>query len=66
MLRDARGIARGARFFALAWALRRFGEPIRNFIEQRLGTIAAVAAIILIALYLIVKYLDSSGALTAC
>ena len=22
-------IARGARFFALAWALRRFGEPIR-------------------------------------
>ena len=29
-------IARGARFFALAWALRRFGEPIRSFIERRL------------------------------
>ena len=37
-------IARGARFFALAWALRRFGEPIRDFIERRLGLIAALAA----------------------
>lgn len=59
-------IARGARFFALAWALRRFGEPIRNFIEQRLGLIAAVAAAILIGLYLIVKYSGTSGALTSC
>jgi membrane protein YqaA with SNARE-associated domain len=59
-------IARGARFFALAWALRRFGEPIRNFIEQRLGLIAAVAAAILIGLYLIVKYSGASGALTSC
>jgi len=37
-------IARGARFLALAWALRRFGEPIRGFIERRLGLIAAAAA----------------------
>ncbi len=59
-------VARGARFFALAWALRRFGEPIRNFIEQRLGMIAAGAAVVLIALYLAVKYLGGSGALTAC
>lgn len=59
-------IARGARFFALAWALRRFGEPIRNFIEQRLGLIAAIAAAILIGLYLIVKYSGATGALTSC
>ncbi len=59
-------VARGARFFALAWALRRFGEPIRKFIEQRLGMIAAGAAVVLIALYLAVKYLGGSGALTAC
>lgn len=59
-------VARGARFMALAWALRRYGDPIRHFIENRLGTIAAVAAAILIALYIAVKYLGSSGALTAC
>ena len=59
-------IARGARFFALAWALRHYGEPIRNFIEQRLGLIAAIAAAILIGLYLLVKYISASGALTSC
>ena len=30
-------IARGARFFFLAWLLRTYGEPIRHFIEKRLG-----------------------------
>ena len=59
-------IARGLRFFALAWALRRYGEPIRSFIEQRLGLIAAIAAAILIGLYLVVKYTAASGALTSC
>jgi membrane protein YqaA with SNARE-associated domain len=59
-------IARGARFFALAWLLRRWGEPIREFIERRLGLIAAAAAAILIALYVAVKYLGSSGNLAQC
>lgn len=59
-------VARGARFFALAWALKRFGEPIKDFIERRLGLIAATAAAILIALYFAAKYLGSSGALSAC
>ena len=59
-------IARGARFFALAWALRRYGEPIRGFIEKRLGLIAAGAAAILIALYLLVKYTGITGAMTSC
>ena len=59
-------VARGARFFALAWALRRYGEPIRSFIDNRLGLIAAAVAAILIALYLAMKYLGSMGALTSC
>lgn len=59
-------IARGARFFALAWALKRYGEPIRGFVEKRLGLIAAVGATILIALYLVVKYSGISGAMTTC
>jgi membrane protein YqaA with SNARE-associated domain len=49
-------VARGARFFFLAWLLRRYGEPIREFIEKRLGTIAAAGAAALILLYLLVRY----------
>ncbi len=59
-------IARGTRFFALAWALRRFGEPIRNFIERRLGLIAAVAAALLIGIYILVRYSGIAGAVTLC
>jgi membrane protein YqaA with SNARE-associated domain len=54
-------LARGARFFALAYALRRWGEPIRGFIEKRLGLIAGLIAAILIALYLAVKFFAHSG-----
>ena len=54
-------LARGARFFALAWALRRWGEPIRGFIEKRLGLIVGLIAAILIALYLAIKFLSHSG-----
>ncbi|MFS2153171.1 YqaA family protein [Rhizobium sp. Rhizsp42] len=41
-------IARGARFLFLAWLLRRYGEPIRHFIEKRLGQITAIVAGVLI------------------
>ncbi|CAN5333202.1 YqaA family protein [soil metagenome] len=58
-------VARGARFLALAWAMRRYGEPIRHFIERRLGLLAGLAAAILIALYLALKYLGG-GTLAAC
>lgn len=59
-------IARGLRFFALAWALRRYGDPIRHFIENRLGLIAALVAGILIALYIIVKFTGIAGSVTSC
>ncbi len=49
-------VARGARFFFLAWLLRRYGEPIRHFVEERLGLIAAAGAAVLILLYLLVRY----------
>jgi membrane protein YqaA with SNARE-associated domain len=49
-------VARGARFFFLAWLLRRYGEPIREFIEKRLGLIAGAGAGVLILLYIAVKY----------
>jgi membrane protein YqaA with SNARE-associated domain len=48
-------LARGARFAALAWLLRRYGEPIRDFIEHRLGLIAGAVAGALILLYLALR-----------
>jgi len=44
-------LARGARFFALAWLLRRYGEPIQDFIERRLALIAGALAGLIIVLY---------------
>jgi membrane protein YqaA with SNARE-associated domain len=49
-------VARGGRFLLLAWLLRRYGEPIRDFIEKRLGLLAGAAAVILILLYFAAKY----------
>ncbi|HVK91054.1 MAG TPA: YqaA family protein [Mycoplana sp.] len=49
-------LARGARFFLLAWLLRRYGEPIRHFIEKQLGLIAGIGAAVLIAGYAVYRY----------
>lgn len=54
-------VFRGARFFALAFALKRYGESIRSFIERRLALIAGVIAAVLIGLYVVVKLLGSAG-----
>lgn len=59
-------IARGARFYALAWALRGYGVAIKAFIEKRLGLIAGIAALALIALYFAARVFAGSGMLTAC
>jgi len=49
-------LARGARFFALAFLLRRYGEPIRAFIEERLGLVAGALALFVIVIYGILKF----------
>jgi len=49
-------VARGARWLLLAWLLKTYGEPIRHFIEKRLGLIAAGGAVALILLYILIKY----------
>lgn len=50
-------LARGARFFFISWLLRRYGEPIRHFIEKRLGMLAMLAAAVLIVLYAAYHYM---------
>ena len=48
-------LARGGRFFLLAWLLRRYGEPIKEFIERRIGWVAAAVAGALAVLYLVFR-----------
>jgi len=50
-------VARGARFFALAWALKRWGEPIRHFIENHLARVAGLVAAAIIVIYVAAKLL---------
>ena len=41
-------IARGLRFFLVATLLWKFGEPIRDFIERRLGLVFALFCVLLV------------------
>ena len=50
-------VTRGARFFILAFLLRRFGEPVQAFIEKRLNYFAWGFLILLIGGFAAVAYL---------
>jgi membrane protein YqaA with SNARE-associated domain len=53
-------VARGIRFAVFAWLLRRYGDSIRDFIEKRLGLIAAAAAAVIVLLYVLFKLFGGS------
>ena len=50
-------IARALRFFLIAALLYKFGAPIRDFIERRLGLMFTLAVVLLIAGFAAVRYL---------
>jgi membrane protein YqaA with SNARE-associated domain len=50
-------IARGLRFFVVAGLLWKFGAPIRDFIERRLGLMFTLFVILLVGGFYAVKYL---------
>ncbi len=50
-------VARGLRFFIVAALLWKFGTPIRDFIEKRLGLVFTAFMILLIGGFVAVKYL---------
>ena len=50
-------IARGIRFFLVAALLWKFGAPIRDFIERRLGLMTTLFLILLFGGFLLVRYL---------
>ncbi len=50
-------MARGARFYGLAWLLRRYGVAITVFIERRLVWVAAGLTLLLVLAYVALKML---------
>lgn len=50
-------IARGLRFFVIAGLLWKFGAPIRDFIERKLGLMFTLFMVLLIGGFYLVKYL---------
>jgi len=50
-------LARGLRFFCIAFLLWKFGQPIREFIERRLGLVFVLLILILIFGFWVVRFL---------
>ena len=50
-------VARGGKFFLLAWALRKYGVTILDVIERRFAMVAIGGAAVLAAIWLGLKYL---------
>ncbi|MGB3148846.1 MAG: YqaA family protein [Paracoccaceae bacterium] len=48
-------VARGGRFYGLAWLLQRYGTPILAFIERRLTAVVIALLLVLAGLYLILR-----------
>lgn len=49
-------IGRGFRFFLVSFLLYKIGEPIREFIEKRLGLMFTLACVLLIGGFVAVKF----------
>lgn len=50
-------LARGGRFFVVAWLLKKYGAPMKTFIEKNLGWLSVLFLILLIGSFWILKYL---------
>lgn len=50
-------LARGMRFFLVAWLLKKFGAPMKTFIEKNLGILSVIFLILLIGGFAIIKYI---------
>jgi membrane protein YqaA with SNARE-associated domain len=50
-------LARGIRFFLIAWLLKKYGAPVKKFIENNLGWLSIVFCLLLIGGFALLKYL---------
>ena len=48
-------VARGARFFGLAWLLRRYGRAILEYVERRLPLVALAVAVLVVVVVLFLR-----------
>jgi membrane protein YqaA with SNARE-associated domain len=53
----ASAIGRSARFFLVAWLFKKYGPPIKDFIEKRFGLVTIVGATVGIGGFVAIKYL---------
>ena len=53
----ASAVTRGVRFFLIAALLRRFGAPVRDFVERRLTAVTSLVGVALVAGFVAVKFL---------
>lgn len=49
-------VTRGARFFVIAALIRRFGDPVRDFIEKRLMLVTSIAAASIVLGFVLIRY----------
>ncbi|MFD1703631.1 YqaA family protein [Methylopila henanensis] len=49
-------ISRTLRFLAVAWLLKRYGEPVREFVEKRLELAAVILLVVVVGGFVVVKY----------
>lgn len=50
-------LARGLRFYLIAWLLKKWGAPMKEFIEKNLGILSVLFLILLIGGFVLIKYL---------
>ena len=50
-------VGRSSRFFLVALLLRKYGEPIRDFIERRFGFVTLAATALLIGGFVLIRYI---------
>lgn len=50
-------LARGMRFYLVAWLLKKYGEPMKIFIEKNLGVLSVVFLVLLIGGFAAIKYM---------
>lgn len=50
-------LARGMRFYLIAWLLKKWGAPMKEFIEKNLGILSVLFLVLLIGGFVLIKYL---------
>ena len=50
-------IARGMRFYLVAWLLKKYGEPMKVFIEKNLGLLSVLFLLLLIGGFAAIKFI---------